>query len=318
MKEKLIDGGLLLFTLAYWLLSGKLSAHFWESVTPWIWVICLIVVAHTISACKLLWYEVPDDIRARQKSIILSQYGKPLELQKAKIPTYRAQIIGMGSSILAICIVCSYLTWKASHLDAPEQVENIRPPDTVVVSVFSDCRSVGLPITIPPNQMLHLVPLNKKAFTGRQGINWGAYNIPNDTDNSVQWPSKDKLEQAKTEHDFGNFIWKCELSNHGNGNLTNVGLRVRLWFGNDAGQNGATEFDAIVGPIDAGHRDTLYFVNDCPTNVSGIVPDTAIVKVAGDDRWRTVTLARPHSNPVEQIMEFFPTKIRWVGATPCG
>jgi len=97
MKEKLIDLGLLGATLLYWLFSRKLSAHLWESLAPWVWVLCGIVAWHTVSAAHLLLKELKQEqlsSRHRERSLILSQYGEPLELPKAEVETYRAKIVG--------------------------------------------------------------------------------------------------------------------------------------------------------------------------------------------------------------------------------
>ncbi len=115
MKDKLIDGGLLIAALLYWLLSGKLFAHLWESITPWIWVICLIVAWHAAKAAVQLWQEIAVG-RERKTSILLTQYGEPAELPREGVGKYRTQIVGVGLLVIMICVACSYLSWMAGGL----------------------------------------------------------------------------------------------------------------------------------------------------------------------------------------------------------
>lgn len=127
MKERLIDGGLLIAALLYWFLSGKLRSHFWESVEPWIWVVCAILVWHTISAAHLLWREITQGTTNARSSVVLSQYGKPFELPATDIPKYRAQIVGVGMLVVVACIACSYSTWRAAHIRATDDAKSGAP-----------------------------------------------------------------------------------------------------------------------------------------------------------------------------------------------
>jgi hypothetical protein len=47
------------------------------------------------------------------------------------------------------------------------------------------------------------------------------------------------------------------------------------------------------------------------------MPDTAKVKIAGALAWNEVPLNRKFKDPIEQIMMFFPTTVRWVSGEPC-
>jgi len=49
-----VDVILLVCTLIYWLESGKISAHCWESAAPWFWLLCVIVTWHSFKAAHLL------------------------------------------------------------------------------------------------------------------------------------------------------------------------------------------------------------------------------------------------------------------------
>jgi hypothetical protein len=320
MKEKLIDGGLLLGTLLYWLFSGKLSAHLWESITPWIWVLCAIVVWHTIRAAHLLSTEITDEqlqSHHRRASIVLSQYGKPFELPKTEIWQYQAKIIGVVVLVLAVCAVCSYAVWRGAYHRDSEATQTTREQPAVIqppLAIFAQCDMSGLPVTIPPHERLRVVPLNPKRM---KTTNWGSYDIPNDTDKPQQWPDKRKLEESKKKHNFGVFDYRCGISNHGQVNVLDVAMPMRFWFGNKGGEENAVKFTPIISPLDAGHSAALYFVNDCPINVSGILPDQASLLVVGEMKRRSTKLNLPNRNPIDPIMMWFPTKVRWIGGEPC-
>jgi len=200
--------------------------------------------------------------------------------------------------------------WKSEHpkkLSSPLAVNN-------GISVLAECRIAGFPIDIQPHDALHLIPLNPKRL---QQVKWGLSDIPNDTDKLQKWPPKDKMELAKKLHDPGVFTERCDISNHGQMNLVNVVIPMKFWFGEKGGEANAMKFEVVVSPLDVGAHFVFYTVNDCPTMVSGVLPDTASVRIAGESNWRDIPLNRPFRNPVEQIMMSFPTKVRWIGGEPC-
>jgi hypothetical protein len=92
---------------------------------------------------------------------------------------------------------------------------------------------------------------------------------------------------------------------------------MRFWFGDKGGEENAVKFTPIISPLDAGGSFSLYFVNDCPINVSGVLPDQVTLLVVGETKRRTTQLNLPHRNPIDQIMMWFPTRVRWIGGEPC-
>ncbi|HEV2549850.1 MAG TPA: hypothetical protein VGU20_21240 [Stellaceae bacterium] len=182
------------------------------------------------------------------------------------------------------------------------------------ISLLSECRMSSLPISIPPHGVLHLVPLNSRRL---KAVKWGLYDVHNDQGDAKAWPTEDQLNLAKQQHDPGVFVYRCDLSNHGRSNILNVAIPMRFWFGNEGGEANALHYSAVVSPLDAGETFVFYLVNDCPVHASGVVPDTARIKIGGESAWRDVPLNRTYKNPVEQIMMFFPTKVRWIGGEPC-
>jgi hypothetical protein len=319
MKESIADGILLLATLIYWLSAGKFRDHLWESVFPWVWLLCLLVSWHSIKAARLLFRELKQqqgDSRARDKCLILSQYGKPFEVLKAKVPKYRAKILVVVSIVLVTCGMCSYWVWQVAHIEGHQGQQELPPPPKSGpnVAVFMKCDLMGIPITMPPHTFMRLVPVNEAYMKANP---WGSYEVRNDGEKGLQWPDKAKLLEAKRLHDLGVFVYGCDVSNHGQVNLLDVAVPMKFWFGDRGGEQNAVKYAPIISPLDAGQKFTLYFVNDCPTNASAVLPDEATIRVVGETERRTTKLNLPHRNPVDQIMMWFATKMKWIGATPC-
>jgi len=182
------------------------------------------------------------------------------------------------------------------------------------VPLLGECRPLFLPVSVPAHGEIHLLLLNPKRL---KAISWGLYDVPNNTDQAVQWPSKEKMQESFQIHNFGMITYQCDVINQGNKNLVNVAIPMRFWFGNKGGEENAVKGAPIVSPLNAGQTAYFYVINDCDIQVAGIVPDTAKVKVAGSPIWYEVPLNRQYRDPVEQVMAFFPSKVRWIGGEPC-
>ena len=303
MKEKLIDGGLLVGALLYWFFSGKLSAHFWESVTPWVWVICIIIVWHTFEAARLLSRQIATGMRCETgASVILSQYGKPVELQKTEVPKYKARIIGVVTLITLICAICSYSVWRVAY----RQDEQTTPRVTLTpTELYMDCHMIALPISIAAGATVHVKVLNKKQYGNTQ---WAMDDIRNDGITERPWPDAKLVKSVKFNP--GVFGYKCDVTNHAQGNLIDIAIQLSTNFDNE---KPPLVYTAIISPLDAGNVFSFYIINECPVDVSVIAPEAAKVQVFGEDKRRTVPLHWPHRNPIEQIMMLMPSKVRWTG-----
>jgi hypothetical protein len=178
------------------------------------------------------------------------------------------------------------------------------------VPLLGECRPLFLPVSIPAHGAIHLLVLNPKRL---KAISWGLSDAPNDTDQAVQWPPKEKMQEAAQSHNFVMITYQCGVTNQGNQNLLNVAIPMRFWFGNKGGDENAVNAAPIISPLNAGQTAYFYAINDCDIHVAGIVPDTAKVKVAGSSTWYEVPLNRQYRDPVEQFMTFFPSKVRWIG-----
>jgi hypothetical protein len=173
---------------------------------------------------------------------------------------------------------------------------------------------IPFPISIPTHGRVAVVAINEKRFRSNP---WGVIEIRNDRSESAEWPPKEKFALAAEQHDFGGFGYQCDISNHGKANIANVSIPFRFWF-DKGGEENAVKFSPVASPLDVGSTFTFYFINDCPALASGVMPETVRVKLSGGAlQWRDVPMDRQFKNPIEQIMMFFPTHIRWVGELPC-
>jgi hypothetical protein len=182
------------------------------------------------------------------------------------------------------------------------------------VSLLGECRPVIMPVTVSPHDEIHLLIINPKRI---KSISWGIYDFTNDTDQPTQWPPKEKIHEFYLKRNIVATMYQCTISNLGNTNLTNVGLRMKWTFVHGGGKDTTMTQDAIVSPLYAGQHVSFYAVNDCNIEVIGFMPDTAKIKVAGSTTWQDAPLDREFKDPVEQVISFFPTTVPWIGDVSC-
>lgn len=182
------------------------------------------------------------------------------------------------------------------------------------IAIFMKCDLTGMPLTIPAEGALRFVPVNEKYMKTNAA---GSYEIRNDEAAPKKWPDKQRLEKAGKLHDFSRFLYKCEISNRGNVNVLDVTIPMRFWFGNKGGDENAVKFTPIVTPLDAGQISVLYFVNDCPTHATGILPEHVSLLVVGEKQRRNTPLHLPQRNIVDAIMMWHEAKTNWLGVTVC-
>lgn len=311
MKDKIIDCGLVILTLLYWFFSGKLAAHFWESLAPWIWMLSAIVAWHSIRAGRSLLRDLSVEPLIRQKSLVVSRYGASFELPQGNLGAYRLKVIATSGGVVTVFLMISCAVWYFAH---PRKVVASIPRSEPELAIFMKCDMTGLPVTVPPGGAIRVVPVNEKYIRSN---GWGSYEVRNDGMKPMRWPDEKKLQAAKRQHDVGGFCYRCEISNHGRVGVLDVAVPVRFWFGNKGGEQNAVKFTPIVSPLDAGQTSTLFFVNDCPMLATAILPDAVSLRIVGEATGRIVRLNLPHRNPVDPIMMWFPTNVKWVGATAC-
>lgn len=233
----------------------------------------------------------------------LYRYVNDLELFN---PSRPANISGVEYTFVIGALLIEFLLptfLVTQHLKAEPSSINIAS-----VAVQSECRIKSLPISIAPQGVLHLLPINFKRF--KLSDPWGLHDINNDRNKVMLWPDPKKLRIAEREHDLGLFVFRCDISNHGKENIADLDIPITFWFPDINKEK--ILFHPIVSPLDVGGIFTFYVINDCPFFVTAVMPDMARAKLSGSDRWQEISLDRNYRNPAEPIMMFFPTKTRWV------
>jgi hypothetical protein len=276
----------------------------WDTLLPWILLLCLYFAWHVLKAMVGVYR---DEQQTFASPIVITDGHREPTIPPLK---FRLSLYGGACLLLTIPALFSYLVW--SRATEPPRI----PPGTNngISVLFDGCRFAGLPVSIPAHSILHLVPLSPKRI---QSVPWGLYDIPNDTDEQQQWPPKKKIELAKKQDDFGIFLERCEVSNHGQVNLVDVAIPIKFWFGGKGGDENDKKYMVVLSPIDAGIHFVFYIGNVCRTLVAGVIQDTARVIPAGESAWRDVPLSRPYRNPAEEIMMFPPTSVHWIDGEPC-
>jgi hypothetical protein len=315
LKELVFHALVLITTLLYWLRIGGFKAHFGESITPWLWAFCLIVAWHSLKAARILSREIDSEVgKKSESSIIVSPSGEPIVSYVPHIPHYRLKVYGIASTGVLLCALCSYLVWRIARVDAVVPVTvpaAILPP----VSIFADCGLAGLPISIPAQSSINVIGLNHKFVISQ---NWGLATFRNDTEKPQEWPKKEEINEARRLHSIGWFGYRCDFSNHSQTNAVDVYVPIKLWFNqNILKEENALNYTVVLSPMDAGSHFVFYIFNDCPVNATAILSKTVSFMVAGEESRRTAPLNMPHKNPIEPFMGFFPSKVQWLGETPC-
>lgn len=275
---------------------------------PWyLWLaIGIFIAVLAIGEGVFRHHRLTEDAKSRHKPLFDSS-GKPYQPLPSRSKV--SSVIVPTAILLVIAIVwIAYPTPKA--LPKPEQNQATKPAETPT-AIYMECTMSSLPITITPHTTLHLIPLNKKRM---QSVKWGFYDVPNDSNLERQWPDKAVMNKATKTHNLAMFIWRCEISNHGTLNVLDIGMPIKIWFGNEKPE---VTYQAIIAPLDAGAKFVFYPVNDCSGTVSAVWPDTVKLQVLGESHRREVPLRRTFKSPIDQIMMFFGSTTRFVGGEPC-
>ena len=185
--------------------------------------------------------------------------------------------------------------------------ENSQPETSLDLNtaVEIDCQRDALPIHISPGDTAHMVILNSKVDR-----EWGTFDSHNNSVTEQTWPRKELLSSTTNPS-----IYRCEVTNQGNTKLIDVGLKfnINYMFGDKNKAAQIHPYTVIVNPLEVGKPFKFYFVNECPVGASVILLDQYTTRVLGEPGRRSFSVTRPHRKPVEQIMLFFPSSVRWTG-----
>jgi hypothetical protein len=117
MKEKIIHGLLLVATLLFWIISGRVTEHLWENVAPWIWALSIILIYHALLSAVKLNREIDTEQRdgfIERESPIFSASGRRATwpVQPEPIPQYHLKIICLALLFCGPALLASYITLK--------------------------------------------------------------------------------------------------------------------------------------------------------------------------------------------------------------
>jgi hypothetical protein len=302
MKEKIIDIGLLLTTLLYWFFSGKVSAHFWESVAPWIWVICAVVMWHSVSAARLLFGELKQQevgSRKRERSLVLSQYGDPLELPKTQVPMYRTKIVGIVVLIWGICMVCSYAVRRVAYPSNEKVAELSSQP---IIEPSYDLKLIGLPIGVKPLSTIDLVLIQADRTVQLQGV-------VNDKDVPLIWPTREPITPPEQAGEI-------RVVNHGNIGVFNVSYPITAHIGaeSDPGGTAKRSLELPLFDLPLGGPPVIFYIVNQSSYVAVIeLSRNAVGIIQGERTRRNIEVSPRAITFFDKIPVLKPSFHKWSG-----
>jgi hypothetical protein len=309
MREQIWDLLLLVFTLLYVCFRGGFSSaawkeNFWSGLAPWVCLICSIAVIHVIISVRSLIREVQGETSP------IRLPGEPEDSKRKTIPViphYQRNIWVIGFiSIVLLAIPPSMVLYNARTNATTAKPPNAPPPTTLApTEIYVECHQMSLPIHIPPKETAHIKALNKNQFGNTK---WAMYDIRNDNSKERLWPDQKAVNSVKFNP--GVFGYQCDVTNHASTNLIDLAIPLTVNFG---GEKTPLMHTVIISPLDAGTTFSFYVINECAVMVSVIGSERATVQVLGEDNRRNVPLHWPHRSPIEEIMLFLPSKVRWTG-----
>jgi hypothetical protein len=187
------------------------------------------------------------------------------------------------------------------------------PSRTQDTAIFMESQMTPLPLVAEMGKSLRVIPLNRRRMAAN---NWGFYDVSGSQEDG-KWPGTEVLAKSKELKNLGVFAYKCRLTNRGPQTIIYLGVPIDIWFGSEGGEANRKRYTAILSGLGPGDALDFYLVNDCNIQVSAAWQDTATVQILGEAGQRQVLLRRVFTSPIDQIMMFFPTSVRWIGGEPC-
>jgi hypothetical protein len=311
MKHLILHMVILAAAVVYDFLSlgrGAFVDHFWEAVVPIVWVFCGMVIFHSFQAAAgliaFVRKETATDTGDTESMIFTANATKFRIPTEAQTPPrfLRVRVWGITSALIGFSIFLSFVVWLLAR--QPKEVPTPAPS----VAVFVECTMEGLPLTIPAGESsLHIVAINKKRM---QSQSWGFFEVL-----QSPWPEKQKLD--KSAKNLGVFGYKCVVGNHSAVTVQYLAVPIDMTFGNEGYKPKPTRYSAIVPVLDPGKTFTFHMFNDCNKSASGIWQQKTTGLVLGENKRREITLQRMFTNPVDQIMLWFPNTVRFANEQPC-
>jgi hypothetical protein len=115
-REKWFDGGLFAVALLYQFFLGKPSS-FWEAVTPFVWLLCLILAVHVVLATVGVWRGITEQPRVREveSPILLPNAGKrKTVIEEPRPPYFRPKLLGIAAISLMLLSLPSYFVRRCA------------------------------------------------------------------------------------------------------------------------------------------------------------------------------------------------------------
>jgi hypothetical protein len=188
------------------------------------------------------------------------------------------------------------------------------PPPLITMQVSPS----SFPVSIPPHSVVSILRLHPNIILSDRDDY--LLKDTNDTGKEFVWPSQPEID-SKSVNDRET-VFHVEIANHSQETLVSGKLLFRLEY--NAGSSGGCmppkekpnfqEDFVLIPQLDSGKSFDFYAVNQSPSCVWLIPPETALVRMTSDDTERQVALILD-KNPLYSsgAPVFSPTTIKWEG-----
>ena len=284
----------------------------WDACAVAVWGVCILIawcaIATSITVSRQIAEEKTKPTNQPRYLPILSPSGgriiaTPAPENEYKHPSFKLWMLTVV--VLGLCVATSYLVWtKAKVYEAAEP-----PKDPAPVDLTMGCKLGALPIHIAADSLADIIPLNQKR---NRASKWGFFQVFGDSAKETLWPNK---MPHLVRPDASDEMYKCTVKNFGSTNVGDIAINFKIYYGAQV-KNDFDTYLVVVTPLPAGEHFNFFVINDCPVVVTAITPETVTLLVSGEQNRRQVSLGRPHANPLDQLLQFFPSTVQWTHE-PC-
>jgi hypothetical protein len=310
--------------------------HAWEAVVPIVWLLCAMVVLHSIQAAIGLIRYISAETTGKAievEGLVFTADAKTkfqLPRKPPKLPRFLHLKVWTTASVpIAMSALCSVAVWLLAKAPIPIPTPPPIPTPAPTVGLFMDCIYEGFPLQIPRGTTAHVLRVHPSI--ARSGIESHAVPllyVEAPPDKERVWPS-DKEAPPLPEHAITDApirtasALNCTIRKYGNGTADLITIPMEF----------SDKYDVLIEPLDSSgtfDRFSFHIINACYANLKpgtydggGVpailanFPKTATLRMLGESSRKPVPLTvsfREHQLPIIFLQSVYR---HWNDLLPC-